>query len=72
MTNKECVVNEYIDERGRSPYADWIDSLRDRRTQAKVILQVDKLELGLFGDIEPIGKIISGGTKNESHCSIYP
>ena len=59
MTNMECVVNEYIDERGRSPYADWIGSLRDRRARAKIILQVDKLELGLFGDVEPVGEGLS-------------
>lgn len=52
-------VNEYTDKRGRSPYAVWLKSLRDIRAKAKVILQVDKMELGLFGDVEPIGDGLS-------------
>lgn len=50
------VVNEYIDGRGRSPYADWLGSLRDPRARAKIIMQVDRMELGLFGDTEPVGE----------------
>ena len=44
------VINEYVDEEGRSPYAEWLMRLKDIRARAKVILQVDKMELGLFGD----------------------
>ena len=52
-------INEYTDEQGRSPYAQWLNSLRDARAKAKVIMQVDKMELGLFGDVEPIGDGLS-------------
>jgi|TARA_B110000240_G_C13216624_1_gene332742 putative addiction module killer protein len=53
------VINEYMDERGNSPYAQWMGRLRDPRAKAKIILQVDKMELGLFGDVEPIGDGLS-------------
>lgn len=43
-------VNEYTDEQGKSPYADWLASLRDARAKAKIIMQVDRMELDLFGD----------------------
>jgi putative addiction module killer protein len=56
MTN---TINEYTDEQGKSPYAQWLNSLRDARTKAKIIMQVDKMELGLFGDVEPIGEGLS-------------
>lgn len=56
MTN---IINEYTDERGKSPYAGWLGSLRDARAKAKIIMQVDKMELGLFGDAEPIGDGLS-------------
>lgn len=56
MTN---TINEYTDEQGKSPYAQWLNSLRDARAKAKIIMQVDKMELGLFGDVEPIGEGLS-------------
>jgi putative addiction module killer protein len=52
-------INEYTDEQGKSPYADWLRGLRDNRAKAKIIMQVDKMELGLFGDVEPIGEGLS-------------
>ena len=52
-------INEYTDEKGKSPYADWLCGLRDARAKAKIIMQVDKMELGLFGDVEPIGEGLS-------------
>lgn len=49
MTN---TINEYTDEQGKSPYAQWLGALQDVRAKAKIIMQVDKMELGLFGDVE--------------------
>lgn len=56
MTN---IVNEYTDEQGKSPYAEWLASLRDVRARARIIMQVDRMELGLFGDSEAIGEGLS-------------
>lgn len=56
MPDMMNTINEYTDEQGKSPYADW---LRDNRAKAKIIMQVDKMELGLFGDVEPIGEGLS-------------
>lgn len=53
------IINEYTDERGKSPYAEWLASLRDVRARAKIIMQVDRMELGLFGDSEAIGEGLS-------------
>ena len=52
-------INEYTDEQDRSPYAVWLASLRDVRAKARVIMQVDRMELGLFGDSEPVGEGLS-------------
>ncbi|MET0103439.1 MAG: type II toxin-antitoxin system RelE/ParE family toxin [Sedimenticola sp.] len=52
-------VNEYTDEKGKSPYSQWLNGLRDARAKAKIIMQVDKMELGLFGDVQPIGDGLS-------------
>jgi putative addiction module killer protein len=53
------IIDEYTNESGISPYAQWMEKLRDKRAKAKIILQVDKMELGLFDDVEPIGDGLS-------------
>ena len=52
-------INEYTDEQDKSPYAEWLASLRDARARARIIMQVDRMELGLFGDSEPVGEGLS-------------
>ena len=52
-------INEYTDVKGHSPYAHWLAKLRDKRAKARIIIQVDKLALGLFGDTEPVGDGLS-------------
>jgi len=52
-------LNEYTDEFGRSPYFCWLESLRDVKAKARIIMQVDKMELGLFGDSRPVGHGLS-------------
>ncbi len=59
MPNMTNIINEYTDEKGKSPYAEWLSGLRDARAKAKIIMQVDKMELGLFGDVEPVGDGLS-------------
>lgn len=52
-------ITEYLDDFGRSPYARWLNKLRDRQALLKVIAQVDKMEGGNFGDICPVGDGVS-------------
>ena len=52
-------INEYIDDIGQSHYAQWLNKLRDKRAIARIIMQVDRMELGLFGDSQPIGDGLS-------------
>lgn len=59
MPAMKNTINEYTDEQGKSPYARCLSRLRDARAKAKIIMQVDKMELGLFGDVEPIGEGLS-------------
>jgi putative addiction module killer protein len=58
-------VNEYIDDSGKSLYADWLKNLRDTKAKAKIMMQADKMELGLFGDVESIG---DGLSELRLHC----
>lgn len=52
-------INEYIDGNGESPYANWLDSLKDVKGKAAILSRIDRMELGLFGDCEPVGDGIS-------------
>lgn len=41
---------------GREPFTEWLQSLRDKQTQARIRFRIRRLEAGLFGDCEPIGE----------------
>jgi len=47
-------VNEFTDD-GWSPYSDWLNSL-DRTTKARVLLVVNRLQYGNFGDSKSVGE----------------
>lgn len=59
MTGMIYTVYEYLDDQDRSPYGEWLSSLRDPRAIAKIISHVDRMELGNLGDSEPVGGGIS-------------
>ena len=37
----------------------WLGSLRDRQAAARIRIRVDRLALGLFGDVKPVGEGLS-------------
>jgi putative addiction module killer protein len=47
-------VREFLDTRGRSPYAAWFDSL-NAEAAAKVATAVTRLSLGNFSNVESVG-----------------
>jgi len=48
-------VFRYQTEGGKEPLTDWLLSLRDKQTQAKIRVRLKRLEAGNFGDCEPVG-----------------
>ena len=40
-------------------FANWFDSLRDYRAKARIQARIDRLELGHFGDVAPVGEGVS-------------
>jgi putative addiction module killer protein len=51
-------IEEYLDESGRSPFAEWHDGL-DARTAAKVVVALERIERHLMGDVQPVGEGVS-------------
>ncbi len=40
-------------------FADWLDSLRDRMAQKRIVMRVTRIESGLLGDWKTIGEGVS-------------
>ena len=40
-------------------YAKWLDSLRDTRARARVLVRVERLAVGNPGDVRPVGEGVS-------------
>ena len=40
-------------------YARWLDSLRDARARARVLVRVERLAAGNPGDVRPVGEGVS-------------
>jgi putative addiction module killer protein len=55
-TPREILVCQ--DETGREPFTEWLNGL-DLQTRARVRVRIDRLEEGLFGDVEPVGEGVS-------------
>ena len=47
-------VVEWLDDEGRSPYSDWVESL-DNRVMAIIETRVMRIEQGLLGDVKSVG-----------------
>ena len=48
-----------IEIRKTEIFADWLNGLRDRRAKARIQARIDRLELGHFGDVTPVGEGVS-------------
>jgi len=48
-------INNYLTETEQDPYAKWLFKLPDRQATARVIVRVDRMSTGNFGDVKPLG-----------------
>lgn len=49
-------VLRYQTEDGMQPFTEWLESIQDKATQARLRVRVRRLEAGLFGDCESVGE----------------
>jgi putative addiction module killer protein len=40
-------------------FSEWFERIRDRKTQARIVMCLAKMEMGLFGDCKSIGDGVS-------------
>ena len=50
------IIRNYATTSGREPFEEWLDSLRDKKTQAIVLERLNRLRLGNFGDCRHLGE----------------
>lgn len=49
-------VDYYVDGRGREPFREWLDDLKDVSARARIRLRLDRLKLGNFGNFRSVGE----------------
>ncbi|MDZ8109844.1 MAG: type II toxin-antitoxin system RelE/ParE family toxin [Nostoc sp. DedQUE12a] len=49
-------IRNYLTVDGKNIFDEWLDSLRDTRTKAKIRARLDRVEDGNLGDFKPIGE----------------
>jgi putative addiction module killer protein len=55
--SKEIIT--YLTEDGRSPFDEWVASLRDNKTVSKISTRLYRAALGNLGDMKPVGEGVS-------------
>ena len=48
-----------IEVRKTETFAKWIDSLRDIRARARILVRIERLAAGNPGDVKPVGEGVS-------------
>lgn len=48
-----------IEVRKTEIFAQWLDGLKDRKAKARIQARIDRVEMGNFGDVAPVGEGIS-------------
>ena len=48
-----------VEIRETAHFSDWLLHLRDSRAKAIVLVRIDRLRVGLLGDVKPIGEGVS-------------
>jgi putative addiction module killer protein len=48
-----------LEIRKTSVFAQWIDGLRDAKGRARILVRIERLAMGLAGDVKPVGAGVS-------------
>ena len=47
-------LRHYVTASGKNLFEEWLDSLKDAKTQAKIAARIARLAAGNFGDCKPL------------------
>jgi putative addiction module killer protein len=51
----EFMIRVYQTAKGKCPYSEWLEDLKDLQAKAKIRIRIDRLELGNFGQCRNVG-----------------
>jgi len=57
--NNHKILRNYATTTGKVPFLEWLNNLKDPTTRLRIRRRLDRLELGNFGDCEPVGEGVS-------------
>lgn len=49
-------IREYLTPEGRSPFAEWLQGIRDVQIRARIAARLNRVRLGNFGDCKTVGQ----------------
>lgn len=49
-------VFDYLADDGHDPFKEWIGNLQDRQARARILLRIQRMASGNFGDCKPIAE----------------
>ena len=52
-------IRHYVTADGVDLFARWLEGLADRQARARIKTRIDRVSLGNFGDVEPVGEAVS-------------
>ena len=52
-------IKIYQQDDERSPFVSWMENLKDLRAKAKILVRLDRISLGNFGDTKSVGEGVS-------------
>lgn len=55
MEVSEREIQNYVTRDGKCPFNEWLDSLQDRKTRARVRTRINRIRLGNLGDYKSVG-----------------
>lgn len=56
MESRERGLQEYITRTGSHPFGEWLRSITDKTTRARIRTRISRLRLGNFGDCHGVGE----------------
>jgi putative addiction module killer protein len=56
MESQPREIQRYVTSEGKVPFAEWLDSLRDRKARLKIQTQLRRINLGNWGDYRSLGE----------------
>lgn len=48
-------IKKYVTPNGNCPFETWIQKLKDNRAKAQILIRLDRVKIGNFGDHKSVG-----------------